>query len=123
MLGCVDQSTVSTWQAALDVAAVVQEKHEISHFSHLQPSHACELARHFRKEHGNDWDDAVKAEILEWVERVEDEGLTVQKLKKALLESRRAKAEEEIAQEDGDEIPATPKGREHGPPRRSATGL
>jgi hypothetical protein len=46
---CVDQSTVSTWRATLDVMEAIDGKCEISHLSSFWPSHATEIARAYRR--------------------------------------------------------------------------
>jgi len=82
---CVDKSTVSDWQAVCDVIEVVEPKVGISQLSHTQPSHAKEIARHFRKAAGKGWSEEKREEVVEWVERCEAEGWTVPELRQALI--------------------------------------
>jgi hypothetical protein len=99
---CVDTSTVSRWKAACEMMDTVEGKVAISQLSHFQPSHATELARHFRKTGGNDWTEKTRLKIAEWVDRCEAEGWTVQQLRLALGAS--ACEDEGIAEEpDGGE--------------------
>jgi N6-adenosine-specific RNA methylase IME4 len=81
---CVRQNTVSDWRATCDVVDAVG-KHRISDVCHVQPSHAVEIARHFRRREGKEWSDEVKEQVTEWVERCEAEEWTVQELRQALL--------------------------------------
>src|SRR5579859_3435604 len=83
-LRCVDQSTVSDWKAICDVVDAIDGKHGITHLLSFQPSHAKEVARHYRRK-AKVWDDAVKDEIADWVDRCEAEGFTVKQLRQALL--------------------------------------
>lgn len=82
---CVDQSTVSVWKAAAQVIDAVRGKHDLSHVSNFQPTHAREIARAFRKKHKKNWTPEVQEEIADWVDRCETENLTVQQLHKALV--------------------------------------
>lgn len=84
---CVDKRTVSTWKAACDVLDAVENKVQISGLSEFQPSHAYELARAFRKQ-SKEWDDDIKDQIAEWVDRCEKEALTVEQLRTALAPQR-----------------------------------
>jgi N6-adenosine-specific RNA methylase IME4 len=91
LLGCVSHNTISTWKSVCDILDIIEDKGkcQISDISEFQPSHAVALATHHRKQHGKDaaaWSDEVKDEIAEWVERIEDEKLTVQGLRKALAD-------------------------------------
>lgn len=81
---CVDQTTISTWKAACEVLEAIEGKHEISHVSSFQPSHATAIAQAMRRQGKDLSDDSVKDEIAEWVERCEAEKLTVQQLKQSL---------------------------------------
>lgn len=84
---CVDQTTVSTWQAACDLLNEIDGKYDLSHVSAFQPTHAREIVRALRKEHGRDveqWPEEAREKIVEWIERVEEEKLTVQNLRVAL---------------------------------------
>ena len=85
---CVDKSTVSMWQAACDLLDAVDGKVELTQLSSFQPTHAVEIARHFRKEVGKVWDDGVAEKIAEWVDRCEAEGWTVGELRLELRAER-----------------------------------
>lgn len=83
---CVDHATVSAWKAVCDLMNALEGKCLISNKERFQPSHAAELARHFRKRERNSsrWTEAMKEEIVDWIERVEAEGLTVREVREQL---------------------------------------
>jgi N6-adenosine-specific RNA methylase IME4 len=82
---CVEPGTISKWRHACDLIEAVEDKVSISTLSSFQPSHAAEIARHFRKRE-KEWTQETKAEIVEWVDRCEKEELTVQQLRQVLVE-------------------------------------
>jgi N6-adenosine-specific RNA methylase IME4 len=84
---CVDQTTVSAWKAACEVVGAIEGKYDLSHVSTFQPTHAREIARAFRRLEGKaeKWSEEVKEEIAGWVDRCETEELSVQDLRRALL--------------------------------------
>src|SRR5262249_13070462 len=82
-LRCVDKATVSSWRAVYDVLDAIEGKVEISQLSHIQPSHALELARHYRRKE-KPWSEATRCEIADWLDRCEAEKLTVQQLRERL---------------------------------------
>jgi N6-adenosine-specific RNA methylase IME4 len=84
---CVDHSTVSTWKAACDLMDAIEGKCDLSHISEFQPTHARELTRALRRQHGKDvstWPQEATERAVEWIERVEDQKLTVDAFKAAL---------------------------------------
>lgn len=98
LLGCVAPQAVNQWKAACDVMSAIGSKVNFSSIKEFQPTHATELARHLRKTVSRDpskWD---SDELVEWVERCEDEKLTVQQFRSALLKEKTAP---EVAGEDG----------------------
>jgi N6-adenosine-specific RNA methylase IME4 len=84
---CVSHSTVSSWKLVCDLLSVLDGKCYLSNISHFQPTHAREIARVFRKREKNPakWTPEMKEEMQGWVERCEDEQLTVSQLQAALL--------------------------------------
>jgi N6-adenosine-specific RNA methylase IME4 len=99
---CVDQTTVSTWKAVCDLLGAVEGKHDLSHVSHFQPTHAREIARAFRKRERNPakWTEELKEEMADWVDRCEAEEWTVPELKKRLQQSSHEPAEPGCTVED-----------------------
>jgi hypothetical protein len=85
---CVDDSTVSEWKTVCDLLGVVEEKVGISQLSTFQPSHATELARHVRREYGKDPAEWPADEATQWVERCEEEEMTVGEFRAAMLNQR-----------------------------------
>lgn len=88
-LRCVDKSAISQWTRSIDIIKAVEGSVEISQLCHFQPSHATEIARHFRKVSGSarSWDDDAKDSIVEWVEKCEENEWTVDRLKDELRSS------------------------------------
>jgi len=85
MLGCVDNTTISGWKAVSDLMDIVDDKVGISQLSTFQPSHAVLLARHLRKTQGKDKKKWNSDDAASWIGLVEDEELTVEQFKSALL--------------------------------------
>ncbi len=82
---CVQPSTVSTWKRASSVMTVLEQNNiELNQFSSFQPTHANAIARHFRKKYRPPWSGEVQDEILDWVDKCERDGLTVEDLRHAL---------------------------------------
>jgi N6-adenosine-specific RNA methylase IME4 len=84
---CVDQTTVSTWRAACDVLNAIEGKHELTHVSTFQPTHAVEIARALRKREKDPakWTPEMKEEAADLVHRCEEEELTVKQLREVLV--------------------------------------
>lgn len=96
-LRCVQPSTVSQWQTTSKVLGVLDDAGiHICEFESFQPSHARELAVVFRKRSKN-WDDDTKEEILDWVDRCENEGWTVQQLRDELDRANRDDVQEAVS--------------------------
>jgi hypothetical protein len=86
-LRCVDRRTVSDWRAVAEVMAVLDERGSgYPDLKHFQPSHAKELAVAFRGRYGpaRRWDEGLKEKIVGWVDRCEEEGLTVAQFRECL---------------------------------------
>jgi site-specific DNA-methyltransferase (adenine-specific) len=83
LMRCADKSTVTSWRRALEVMAACNGVHM---YTHLQPSHAREIARH-----------APREAWSTWVERCEVERLTVPKLRGLLRAAERQQRAEEFA--------------------------
>lgn len=66
LVRCADKSTLSDWRRTIEVMESVDGLDIETNLAALTPSHACELARHAPKE---TWP--------EWVQRCENERLTV----------------------------------------------
>lgn len=81
---CVMPGTISKWRHACAVMDVMDGKVSLTTLSSFQPTHAEILGRAYRRR-SKQWDDATRKEIVEWVERCEDEGLTVEQLRTALV--------------------------------------
>jgi N6-adenosine-specific RNA methylase IME4 len=98
---CVDHSTVSAWKAVCDLLDAVDDKRLISNLSTFQPSHAYELARVLRRQHGRDvgqWPEEAREQLAEWIDRVETEQLTVKELRLAVRQARQEEASEQAAE-------------------------
>jgi hypothetical protein len=85
---CVGASTVSKWKLTCDIIGAIDGKVSLTTLSVFQPTHAEVLSRHFRREHGDTWDESVREEIAEWVERCEAEEWTVKHLRDVLHATR-----------------------------------
>ena len=88
-LRCVGKPAVSEWSRACEVISAIENQIQLTEFEHFQPTHAVEIARHFRKLRGKaeKWDEDTKDEIVEWVEKCEEEAWTVQRVKDELAAS------------------------------------
>lgn len=85
---CITKAAVNADKAACDLLDALDGKVQISVLSEFQPSHATELTRAIRKcekkKTPREWSEESKEKALEWVERVEEEKLTVAQLKELL---------------------------------------
>jgi N6-adenosine-specific RNA methylase IME4 len=81
---CVGHSTVSGWRSICDVLEAIDGKRRLTDVSHFQPTHAEEIGRHYRRR-ARVWDEPIRDEIADWVDRCEAEELTVQQLRQALI--------------------------------------
>src|SRR5262249_41820414 len=93
-------------------------KVDLSQLSHFQPTHAREIARTFRRQGKDLADEAVREEGAEWVERCEEEGLTVSDLRKALVEARVGVVGTQGGKKNGGRLRRRP-----GPPARRPRNL
>lgn len=86
-LRCVTPAAISQWRRASSVMQILDASElRYLNFESFQPSHATVIASHFREEQDKSkgWPDATKAEIVELVQRCEDERLTVKQLREVL---------------------------------------
>jgi hypothetical protein len=74
---CVDKGTVSGWRSICDILGALNGKVDLSQLSSFQPTHAREIAHHFRRKN-KEWDEETQDDIAEWVERCEAEEWTVE---------------------------------------------
>jgi N6-adenosine-specific RNA methylase IME4 len=91
MRKCLHRQTLHNQRLAVDVMQVLEERRSrYRDAEHFQPSHAAEIARAARRREKDPakWTEAVKDEIARWVNRCEDEKLTVRQLRQALLAER-----------------------------------
>lgn len=98
---CVGQSTVSDWQAVCDLLNFLGDENRLSDVSVFQPTHAREIARAIRRQYGRkteDWPEEVADAIVEWIDRVEAEDLTVTELKELLRKQAQQFASERAAE-------------------------
>jgi N6-adenosine-specific RNA methylase IME4 len=80
-LRCVSPATVSKWKATCDVLQAIDGIVSISKLVKCQPSHAAVIGSAFRRTDKLPDDESVRQEIVQWVERCEDEKLTVKQLR------------------------------------------
>lgn len=86
---CLNKSTFRDLRQIAEMMDVLDTTEcAYAHRDGFAPSHARELAKHYRKTVGKDpagWSTEVKDKIAGWVERCEGEKLTVQQLRKELM--------------------------------------
>jgi hypothetical protein len=85
---CLNRKTLYNQRLALDVMRALDDvRSRYRDADHFQPSHAAELGAAFRRQEKDPakWTPQMKAAMAHWMDRIEEEELTVQQLRHALL--------------------------------------
>jgi N6-adenosine-specific RNA methylase IME4 len=88
-LRCLSHSAVNNLTTACQLLKVVNANgnSHLSNDSPFTPTHGLVVMRSLRRQHGrniNKWPEEAKEQIVEWIEHVEDEKLTVEQLREKL---------------------------------------
>jgi hypothetical protein len=70
----VTKAAVNEWKRSSEVVGAIEGKVKLTLLESFQPTHASEIAKHFRKLFGKAerWDEETREQVVEWVEACED---------------------------------------------------